>query len=348
MDRPGRDRRHHLPLGLQPHFHRHFVFSIPKILRRYFLYDRSLLSELSRCVWESLRMFLRETVPKRGAVPGAVIAIQTFGDFLGFHPHCHVLCTDGCFYGKRVFRVAPRFDPKDLGAIFEHRVLRMLLSRGKITRDLMALIRSWRHSGFQVYVGPRIQPGEEEATENLARYIIRASFSQERMTYLPEESKVIYESKDGKEEKVFDALDWLAAMTSHVPNKGEQTVRYYGHYSNASRGLRQKKNLDDLIPSILEPEDLKPNRTWARLIQKIYEVDPLTCPKCQGQIRILAFIEDEEVIEKILKHLGRWDLKVRPPPKVKAPSLTISIGDSELASMRALGRRGLKRKWTPS
>jgi hypothetical protein len=46
-------------------------------------------------------------------------------------------------------------------------------------------------------------------------------------------------------------------------------VRYYGHYSNVSRGLRQKKNLDDLIPSILEPEDLKPNRTWARLIQKI-------------------------------------------------------------------------------
>ena len=262
--------------------HRHFVFSIPKILRRYFLYDRSLLSELSRCVWESLRMFLRETVPQRGAVPGAVIAIQTFGDFLGFHPHCHVLCTDGCFYGKGVFRVAPRFDPKDLRAIFEHRVLRMLLSRGKITRDLIALILSWRYSGFQVYVGPRIQPGEEEATENLARYIIRASFSQERMTYLPEESKVTYESKDGKEEKAFDALDWLAAMTSHVPDKGEQMVRHYGHYSNASRGLRQKKNFDDLIPSILEPEDLKPNRTWARLIQKIYEVDPLTCPKCQG------------------------------------------------------------------
>ncbi len=77
-------------------------------------------------------------------------------------------------------------------------------------------------------MGLRIQPGEEEATENLARYIIRASFSQERMTYVPEESKVINESKDGKEEKVFDALEWLAAMSSHVPNKGEQIVRHYG------------------------------------------------------------------------------------------------------------------------
>jgi hypothetical protein len=61
-----------------------------------------------------------------------------------------------------------------------------------------------------VFVGPKILPREEEAMENLARYIIRASFSQERMTYLPEESKVIYESKDGKEEKVFGGLrNWI-------------------------------------------------------------------------------------------------------------------------------------------
>jgi hypothetical protein len=46
-------------------------------------------------------------------------------------------------------------------------------------------------------------------------------------------------------------------------------------------------------------------------------------------MRILAFIEDEEVIEKILKHLSLWDSKVRPPPKVKAPSVTVSIDDSD-------------------
>ena len=62
--------------------------------------------------------------------------------------------------------------------------------------------------------------------ENLARCVIRASFSQERMTYLPEESKVIYESKDGKREKVFEALKWLAIMGSHVPDRGERTVRW--------------------------------------------------------------------------------------------------------------------------
>jgi hypothetical protein len=65
------------------------------------------------------------------------------------------------------------------------------------------------------------------------------------------------------------------------------------------------------------------------LIQKIYEVSPLTCPKCQGRMKIIAFIEDEKVIEKILKHLGLWDLKVKPPLKVEVPSVTIRIGYSD-------------------
>jgi len=81
------------------------------------------------------------------------------------------------------------------------------------------------------------------------------------MSYLPEESQIIYRSKDNRQEKIFDALEWLAAMTSHIPDHGEQMVRYYGYYSNLSRGLRQDENA-------------KPNRNQARLIQKIYEVDP--------------------------------------------------------------------------
>jgi hypothetical protein len=45
------------------------------------------------------------------------------------------------------------------------------------------------------------------------------------MTYLSEESKVTYCSKDGEREKIFDALKWLATMASHVPDRGERTVR---------------------------------------------------------------------------------------------------------------------------
>jgi hypothetical protein len=45
-------------------------------------------------------------------------------------------------------------------------------------------------------------------------------------------------------------------------------------------------------------------KSWARLIQKIYEGDPLICPKCLGTMRIISAIEDQEVIKTILKHLG--------------------------------------------
>ncbi len=270
--------------------HRHFVFSIPKILRRYFLYDRKLLSDLSRCGWEALKEFFQETMPEDDVVPGAVVAIQSFGDFLGFNPHLHVLGTDGCFYGEGMFRVAPLFELKHLEEVFPAKTgsttgtrsfprCAGLLSKSKITEDLVDMMLKWRHSGFNVFCGPKIQPGDEQAMENLARYIIRASFSQERMTYIPEKSKVVYRSKDGKQEKIFDALEWLAAMASHVPNKGEQMVRYYGHYSNVSRGKRKKQNEDGMIPPILEPDgsSKEHRKNWARLIQKIYEVDPLTC-----------------------------------------------------------------------
>ena len=94
-------------------------------------------------------------------------------------------------------------------------------------------------------------------------------------------------------------------MCSHVPNKAEQMVRYYGYYSNVTRGKRKKADVDNKIPYILEPEltDKAFRRNWAQLIQKIYEVDPLVCPKCSGAMRVIAFIEDPDVIKKILKHL---------------------------------------------
>ena len=159
---------------------------------------------------------------------------------------------------------------------------------------MIRMISAWKHSGFHVFCGNRISPDDATAMENLARYIIRASFSQERMQYLDQEAKVVYTSKDGKSTKVFDALDWLAAMCSHIPNKGEQMVRYYGYYSNVSRGDRKKEGSDDDVPCILEPQgDEKAfRRNWARLIQKIYEVDPLVCPQCQGTMRIIRSIEN--------------------------------------------------------
>jgi len=184
----------------------------------------------------------------------------------------------------------------------------------------VALMGKWRHSGFSVHCGPRILLRQKAAMENLGRYIIRASFSQERLDYDAQTATVVYKGKDGRRQKSFDALEWLAARCSHVPNKGEHMVRYYGYYSNVSRGKRQKTGDDAAMAYILEPPlpDKTFRKNWARLIQKIYEVDPLVCPACRGEMRVIAFIEDQEVIRKILTHLGLWQIKARPRPVAHA------------------------------
>jgi len=87
-----------------------------------------------------------------------------------------------------MFRVTPPLELKKLEAIFRHIVFRMFLAKGKITQEMIRLLSSWRHSGFHVFCGNRISPNDETALENLARYIVRASFSQERIQYLDQKN----------------------------------------------------------------------------------------------------------------------------------------------------------------
>jgi hypothetical protein len=137
---------------------------------------------------------------------------------------------------------------------------------------------------------------------------------------VPEAGQVLYQSKIGLRTKVFDALKWLAAMCSHVPNKGEQMVRYYAYYSNVSRGKRIKTDADDRIPCILEPDlaDKALRQNWARLMQKIYETDPLICPGCNGAMHVISCIDDDQVIKMIFKYLGLREAKRKPPARANS------------------------------
>jgi hypothetical protein len=55
------------------------------------------------------------------------------------------------------------------------------------------------------------------------------------------------------------------------------------------------------------------------MIQKIFEADPLICPKRQGRMRIIGSIEDPSVIRAILEQLDLWLDQSRPPPKIHNP-----------------------------
>lgn len=310
---------------LQPVPHRHWVFAIPKRLRPFFMFDRTLLADLSRAAWNVLSLYLKSAVKTNDAAPGAIIAIQSFGDFNNFNPHCHIICSDGCFDGDGEFTRVAFPSGKDLEEAFRVEILTLLERKGKITPDVVDNMMSWPHSGFHVYCGDAIWSDEKESLEKLACYIIRASFSSERMTYIPAacsptgKAQVIYRSKDGFETKTFSALDWLAKLLTHVPNKGEHVVRYYGFYSSRSRGIRKKLSgvsetvsadgVDGVGVSADEVKKVSAHakafrKAWALLIQKIYHIDPLLCKTCGGIMRIISFIEDRNVIKKILNHLG--------------------------------------------
>lgn len=101
----------------------------------------------------------------------AAIAVHSFGDFQQFNPHLHVIATGGCFSDTGTFSVAPMARATDRQELFRHEMFKMLKAEGKIGDAVIENMSSWRHSGFNVYCGHTIWPDNEDAVEDLARYI---------------------------------------------------------------------------------------------------------------------------------------------------------------------------------
>ncbi|MFQ6070360.1 MAG: hypothetical protein ACE5LC_07525 [Candidatus Aminicenantales bacterium] len=57
-----------------------------------------------------------------------------------------------------------------------------------------------------------------------------------------------------------------------------------------------------------------PRCGWAEMIRKVFEVDPLLCPRCGGQMRIIAFLTDFTIVDRIINHLKLTFMAERPPP----------------------------------
>ena len=73
--------------------HRQVVFTIPKMLRIFFKYNRKLLGDLCRLAFNTLTVYFK-TVSEEDLVPGLIASIQTFGDRINLHPHLHFLVTE--------------------------------------------------------------------------------------------------------------------------------------------------------------------------------------------------------------------------------------------------------------
>ena len=59
--------------------------------------------------------------------------------------------------------------------------------------------------------------------------------------------------KNRKNLEVYSALEFIAAITQHIPNKFSQLSRYFGFYSNKSRELYAKA---ELVESSLDTNEV--------------------------------------------------------------------------------------------
>jgi hypothetical protein len=264
------------------------------------------------------------------------MTVQTFGDYAKWHPHIHSIVADGLFSRGGIFYVMSKISIQPLEELLRANVLSMLKKEGLIDDKFITMIMKWRHSsGFSVNNSVRIARDDENGITNLAQYIIRSPFSVSKINYNENSGMVTYRSKmtHGKNKKNFSiatAEEFIAAITQHIPDPNFQMVRYMGWYSNRMRGDRQKQEFEDEKQGspdkeveIINVSQYKPRKipppTWRECIKKVWEVDPLKCRNCQGEMKIISFIKDREVIRKILKHLNLWRIpkQPRPPPKNK-------------------------------
>jgi len=163
--------------------HRQFVFTIPKLLRQHFRFDRRLLGLLCSCAYAAIREMMQALTGDPRPVPGVLGSIHTYGDqAANWHPHSHLIVTDGVFLPDGSFLSLPPPDPQQLMLLFRHKLLQELLRLKKIHPATIEILDNFRHTGFSVYQSPPVLPGDTASREKLAVYILHPPISLDRLS----------------------------------------------------------------------------------------------------------------------------------------------------------------------
>jgi len=321
---------------LLPVRHRHVVFTVPKALRGLFERERRLLGILARSAHDATRGWMKQALELSRALPGMVSSIQTFGSYGNWHPHVHALLTDGLVEPGGRFHALGAFDEAAVERRFRRLVLDRLRRAERLSESFHERLLSWEHSGFSVHAGEAIPPQEAESLERLARYMTRAPVALSKV-FPQKDGRVKLltprDPKTGQDSRLFDPLDWVHAITTQIPDPRQHMVRYQGAYANRVRRLYRAQERTEVgeqrgageeprRASEPEADDVpewvtQRRRSWARLLRRIYEVDPLVCPRCGEEMKVVAVITDPVVVDRILAH--RREKKIESPFEPRAP-----------------------------
>ena len=256
--------------------HRHVVLTIPRRLRPFFRYNRERNRFLFKAAQSAIKQLYSELKPN--GTSGAVLALHSGNDLQEFNPHIHGIIADGVFLKDGSFEQLS-LEQDVLAKLFEYHLLKFLLEHDIISEIIVAQLNSWQHSGFSAWLGKVIHPNDQQARLFISEYVNKAQVKNSKTEIVQDGSlfrdEVVRCHKDETTYKDYTPLDYLAHLSTHIPDKWEQTVRYIGHYSARTRGKRRKELEEEqtedtplpfVIPKEKDTEYKKSKRkSWARL-----------------------------------------------------------------------------------
>lgn len=304
-----------------------WTLTLPKLLRPFFLHRRQLLGPLCRAVWETVAELVVEAAGE-GVRPGMVAAIHTAASDLRWHPHIHALASRGGWDRSGTWHPMGYVDEKAAELLFRHKVLSMLADEGLLGPERLELLDAWKsgHTGFSAHNRVTVSPDDSAGLERLARYLLRPPLALERLDLDGAVARYRHKRARRRDGEPFDPHELLARLLMHIPAPRLHLVRYYGHYSSATRARQRESGATterSADPSTATVNDTPPaaqrrrlRRQWARLIRRVYEADPLLC-ECGQQMRIISFLTEPAVVDKILAHLAQNAPRSQraPPPE---------------------------------
>jgi len=245
-----------------------------------------------------------------------------------------VLVSDGVFTRAGEFLELPSVDTAAVGEVFRRLLLRRLHAQERLSERFMHNLLGWVHTGFSVFAGDIIPTEDRQGLERVARYIARPALAIDSIRRRQDgrlEIQTPPDPRTGATVRIFDPLEWIHAVTAHIPDRGQHQVRYYGALSNRARVTIAGLNGQSYRPSEVQQQgdegEIDSSRarraSWARLLRKIFEVDPLLCT-CGAQMKIVSFITEPRVVDRILRHLASEACKARDPFDPRAPPAAAS------------------------
>lgn len=182
-------------------------------------------------------------------------------------------------------------------------------------------------SGFSLHAGIGIGGGELEKLERLCRYVSRPALATERLA-LTAGGRVRYTLKspyrDGTTHVLFEPLDFLARLAALVPLPRVHLTRFHGLFAPHAR-LRAAITPAGRGGGGVSAQPRPPKHHamgWMQRLKRAFRIDIETCQRCGGQLRVIASIEDPELIRRILEHLQGREPSAPParaPPAAQRP-----------------------------